>query len=87
MDKQDPKIISSGMSNDELYAWLIYKAERLTILRSLQDEKASLEERILEINRQISQVGLQSQIEVFGTTVDPTRFQDSQGNSQDIAKA
>lgn len=80
MQKQEPKIISSGLSNDELFAWLTYKAERLTVLRGLQDEKASLEERLSEVDRRISQVGLQSQIEVFGTEVDPTQFQGSQGS-------
>ncbi len=80
MDKQEPKIISGGLNNDELYAWITYKAERLTILRGLEDEKASLEERLSELDRRISQVGLQSQIEVFGIEADPTQFQGSQGS-------
>ncbi len=78
MDKQEPKIISGGLNNDELFEWLTYKAERLTVLRALEDEKASLEERLSELDRQISKVGLESQIEIFPTTLDPIRFQGSQ---------
>jgi len=80
MDKQEPKIISGGLNNDELFTWLTYKAERLTVLRALEDEKASLEERLSELDRQISKVGLQSQIEVFGTVADPTLFLSNQGS-------
>jgi hypothetical protein len=80
MDKQEPKIISGGLSNDELYTWLTYKVERMTTLMALETEKASLEERLLAVNGQIANVGLQSQIEIFATTVDPIHPPGSQEN-------
>ena len=43
MQKKEPVIIAGDFNNEELYRWLVKKAESFTQLRQLHIEKASLE--------------------------------------------
>lgn len=80
MRKNEPAIYAGNMSNEELYQWIRDKAEKLTLLRELEADKASLEERLSDVSARIDKVIAQTQLEIFPTTPDPIQIQGSQGN-------
>ncbi|EJP4642326.1 TPA: hypothetical protein ACIGNI_002608 [Salmonella enterica] len=80
MQKKEPVIIAGDFNNEELYRWLVKKAESFTQLRQLHIEKASLEERLANVKKIISVVTNESQLEISLTDQDPTQHQDSQGS-------
>ncbi len=80
MRKNEPAIYAENMSNEELYQWIRDKAEKLALLRELEADKASLEERLSDVSARIDKVIAQTQLEIFPTTPDPIQIQGSQGN-------
>lgn len=80
MQKKEPVIIAGDFNNEELYRWLVKKAESFTQLRQLHIEKTSLEERLANVKKIIAVVTNESQLEISLTDQDPTQHQDSQGS-------
>lgn len=80
MRKNEPAIYAGNMSNEELYQWIRDKAEKLALLRELEADKASLEERLSDVSARIDNVIAQTQLEIFPTIPDPIQIQGSQGN-------
>ena len=80
MRKNEPAIYAGNMSNEELYQWIRCKAEKLALLRELEADKASLEERLSDVSARIDKVIAQTQLEIFPTIPDPIQIQGSQGN-------
>lgn len=78
MQKKEPVILVGDFNNEELYQWLVKKAEAFTHLRELYLEKASLEERLARIVLMITDVTNESQLEISLTDQDPTQPQDGQ---------
>lgn len=80
MQKKEPVIIAGDFYNEELYQWLVKKAESFTQLRQLHIEKASLEERLVSVKQMIAVVTNESQLEISLTDQDPTQPQGGQGS-------
>ncbi|HBN7019257.1 TPA: hypothetical protein PJF92_000135 [Escherichia coli] len=80
MQKKEPVIIAGDFNNEELYQWLVKKAESFTQLRQLHIEKTSLEERLVSVKQMIAVVTNESQLEISLTDQDPTQPQGGQGS-------
>ncbi len=80
MQKREPVIFAGDFNNDELYGWLCNKTEAMTRLRMLYTDKASIEQRLIEIDSMISKVAAESQLEISPTDLGPTQHPDSQEN-------
>ena len=65
MDKQEPRIISPGYSDNELADWLEGKVRASRELHALLNEKAIHEERLGMLETEISTLSQKSAIEVF----------------------
>lgn len=71
MKKIEPIIFAGDFSNEELYQWLSKKVEAMTSLRMMQQEKASLEERLEEMESAINEITAQSQLGISPTNQGP----------------
>lgn len=71
MKKKEPVIFAGDFSDEELYQWLRKKVEAMTILRMMQQEKASLEERLEEMESAITEITAQSQLGISPTNQGP----------------
>lgn len=65
MDKQEPRIISPGYSDNELADWLEGKVRAARQLHALLSEKAIHEERLGMLETEISALSQKAAIEVF----------------------
>lgn len=83
--KREPVIFAGDMSNEELYSWLRVKADAAMQLRELRHEKASLEQRLSEVDSLIDEVTFQSQLEVYERVPDPTLLQGDQASIETTA--
>lgn len=65
MQKQEPKIIAPGYSDEELSDWLAGKARAAKQLYAFQNEKAIHEERLDQLKAEISAFSKEAEIEVL----------------------
>lgn len=65
MSKQEPVIHVSGMNDEELHSWFIGKTQRLHLLQELMDEKARLEENLIQLKARIEIVSSEARLDVF----------------------
>jgi hypothetical protein len=53
MKKSEPVIIANGHTDTEINQWMKNKIEEFRIIENLIQEKASLEERLSEVNKKL----------------------------------
>ncbi|VDZ51557.1 Uncharacterised protein [Serratia odorifera] len=68
MENKEPVIIANNLSENELHEWMSAKIRAINELKLLNEEKASLELRLIALKSQIRSVSQQSCIAVFQQT-------------------
>lgn len=64
MKKKEPAIMANGLTNDELFSWLKEKMEAMCELKGLEEQKASMLERLSGLNERISVIAPRSCISI-----------------------
>ncbi|CQJ43666.1 hypothetical protein ACRRQX_004114 [Yersinia enterocolitica] len=72
--KQEPKIISGNLNNEELLEWMAKKVSTARQLKSALAERDSCKQALSEIEVRISLLTNSAALELLSTTQDPTHL-------------
>lgn len=74
MDKQEPRIIAVGFSNEELFQWMRGKVSAARQLEAALADKQSIKQALGSIEHRISELTSSAALEVSDIDQDPTHL-------------
>ncbi|WP_123902719.1 hypothetical protein [Rahnella victoriana] len=72
MDKQEPRIISGDLSNEELLGWMDRKVRSARMLGAALAERESLKQTLVEVEQRISELSTVATVQLADKEEDPT---------------